>query len=416
MRVLFLTNLYPPLSSGGYEQWCEEAAEGLRARGYDIRVLTTRPFRELTQADPPWVQRELYMEMDFGTSANSLSFFTRRQAREQHNLDCLRRQIETLKPERVLIWGMWNLPRSLAALAEAQMPGRVVYYMGDYWPTLPTQHKSYWEAPARNWRTWVPKAVLKPFADFLLEREPRPALHFERVLFPSRFMQQEFERLGVPVQSSQVVPGAIDTAPYARQPHKAFEPGKLSLLYAGRLSPEKGIETAIAAAGSLVQDWSECQVSLTIVGGGETAYQQHLAALARRHGIESAVTFRPPVTKEGMPALYSQFDVYLFPSIWNEPFGRVLVEAMASGVAVVGAETGGAAEIMEDGVNALTFPPGDAQALAQAVRRLGDDGELRQRLVQNGRRTAVEKYDIRRMVEEIDDYLVQMLEPVEAAV
>ncbi len=110
-----------------------------------------------------------------------------------------------------------------------------------------------------------------------------------------------------------------------------------------------------------------------------------------------------------MPQLYQQSDALLFTSIWQEPFGRVLVEAMVSGVVVIGTASGGAAEIMSENENALTFAPGDAVELASKVVRLRESGELRQRLSEHGRRMALEKFSLDRMVDGIEAYLMEIV-------
>ena len=78
-------------------------------------------------------------------------------------------------------------------------------------------------------------------------------------------------------------------------------------------------------------------------------------------------------------------DVVVHASTKPEPFGRVIVEGMACGRAVVAMRDGGAAELFEDGVSALGCPPGDPDALAAALLRLIDDPALRRRLGEGGR-------------------------------
>jgi glycogen synthase len=404
MRLLFLSNFYPPASRGGYEQWCGEVALGLRDRGHDVLVLTSTHGRGFLPApDPAWVRRDLHLEMDFASLRNALRFFTSRKRRERENLTILRQTVEQHKPDAILLWGMWNFPRSLPALAESLLPGRVVYYIGDYWLTLSSQFENYWNAPARNPLTGLPKLLLRPFARRILAREPRPALKVEHALFPSTFMREELKRKGVSHRNTKIIYGAIDTQPYLGQRAERQGAG-ISLLYAGRLTHEKGVHTAIEAIARLVHDHHLTGLKLTVVGDGDVDYVSRLRQLVERN-LASFVDFLPAQPKETLPALYHRSDILLFTSIWAEPFGRVIVEAMASGVVVVGTAVGGAAEILADGENALTFTADDPASLASQLKRLIDSPALRERLAESARRTATEKFDIRRMTKEIEGYL-----------
>ncbi|MEW6285733.1 MAG: glycosyltransferase family 4 protein [Chloroflexota bacterium] len=405
MKLLFLSNFYPPASRGGYEQWCQEVADGLRCRGHEVLVLTSTHGRaSLPAPDPAWVRRDLHLEMELASLRNAVQFFTSRIRRERENLTLLRQTVEQHKPDAALVWGMWNFPRSLPALAEEFLPGRVAYYIGDYWLTLPSQFENYWNAPARNPLTGLPKLFLRPFARRILSRERRPALKVEHALFPSAFMQTELQRKGVTPKHSKVVYGAIDTQPYLNV-QRAASQETVSLLYVGRLTREKGVHTAIEGVGHLVRHYGVENVKLTVVGDGDADYVQTLRQFVGRARLASFVDFLPAQPKEALPSLYARSDVLLFPSIWAEPFGRVIVEAMASGVVVVGTAVGGAAEILADGENALTFPPNEPEALSRQLKRLIDSPLLRERLAQSARRTAAEKFDLRRMTAEIEAYL-----------
>ncbi|MDL1909442.1 glycosyltransferase family 4 protein [Chloroflexi bacterium CFX6] len=406
MRLLFLSNFYPPASRGGYEQWCQEAALGLRSRAHDVLVLTSAHGNaNHRSSDPSWVKRELHLEMEIASLRNAVRFFTARRQREEENLTLLQRTIETHQPDAILLWGMWNLPRSLPALAERLRPGKVVYYVGDYWITLPGQFENYWNAPPRNFLTGLPKGLLKPVAKRILAREERPTLQLEHALFPSEFMRDELKRRGVSPKNAHVVYGAIDTAPYLDRRDRTRPNDGTSLLYVGRLTREKGVHTGIEAAANLIYKHGLKNLKLTIVGDGDPDYAAHLRQLVDRMNLASYVTFIPAQPKEALPSLYHQSDILLFTSIWAEPFGRVIVEAMASGLAVVGTKVGGASEILVDGENALTFTPDDPESLSLQLKRLIESPALRERLAASGRETAVNLFDVRRMTGGIESYL-----------
>ena len=407
MRILFLSNFYPPASRGGYEQWCQEVLEGLRSHGHDVVVITSDHGRNhFPTPDPPWVKRSLHLEMELSSFKNAFRFFTHRKRHERENLEHILDLIGGFKPDTAVVWGMWNLQRSIPALAEELLPGRVVYYMGDYWPFLPGQFENYWNAPARNPLTGLPKLILKPFALRMLAREKRPELKLEHVIFATSFMQEEYRQKGISPKNCKVIYGAVDTRPYLNEPEKPR--AGFSLLSVGRLTPDKGIHTSIEAVGVLVRD-NIRNVHLTVVGDGEPEYLTHLQSLIARDHLDSFVDLLPAQPKETLPALYQQADIFLFTSIWPEPFGRVIVEAMASGATVIGTRVGGAAEILMEEENSLTFPPGDAAALAAQIKRVMASPELRERLARAGRDTAVNKFDLARMTTEIESYLESLV-------
>ena len=404
MRILFLSNFYPPASRGGYEQWCQEVADCLRSRGHDVIVLTSEFGKDVLQnPDPAWVRRTLHLEMKLASLKNAFQFFTHRKKREAQNLSCVGDTIQNFKPDVAVIWGMWNLHRSIPALVEERMPGRVVYYMGDYWPTLPNQFENYWNASPRSAITGLLKLILKPFAMRILAREKRASLKLDHVLFPTQFMRDEFAQKEILPQHSNVVYGAIDTKPYLSE--TARSNSRTSLLYIGRLSHEKGAHTAIQAVAHLVNKYGIKNLHLTIVGDGDRDYESFLRTLVKDEKIASFVDLLPAQPKQALLPFYQSADIFLFTSIWAEPFGRVIVEAMASGAAVIGTRVGGAAEILRDNENSLSFAAGDSVGLANQIKRLIESPELRMKLARSGKESVVDKFDLQRMTGEIETYL-----------
>lgn len=412
MKALFLTNFFPPAGRGGYEMWCHEVALGLRRRGHELLVLTSRHGREtIPNPDPTWVRRSLHLEMAIASPRNALDFFTKREARERENLALLEDALATFAPDAILVWGMWNLHHSLAALAERRLPDRTIYYFGDYWPTLPNQWQNFWEAPPQSRLAAAVKAPLKGIALRKLAQTPPVPLAFPHALFPSQFMREAYAASGIIPAQVAVVPGGVDLTPYLPLPTPPrTEPsaGPTRLLYAGRLEAEKGVLTAVEAVARLVHSSQPVPVHLDIVGAGNPAYERALQAAVEDRNLADHVTFLGRQPAEEMAGFYRRADIFLFTSIWAEPFGRVIVEAQAAGTAVVGTGTGGSGEIIAGEINGLLFPPGDPDALAAQIKRLIDDDSLRQKLVENGRQTAVERFSLEAMVSGIENYCLSV--------
>ena len=143
--------------------------------------------------------------------------------------------------------------------------------------------------------------------------------------------------------------------------------------YVGRLEPHKGVDVLLRAVHAVPT------AELTIVGAGPV--EDDLRKLSAELGISGRVTFTGFVPAGELPAVYQGFDVVVVPSLptptWIEQFCRVAVEAMAAGVPVVASDLGSLPEVVGDG--GALVPPGDVDALANALRGLlGDADRWRQ--------------------------------------
>lgn len=408
MRILILSNFYPPARPGGYTQWCHEIVEQLAQRGHTLGVLTSRHERAKAPAGEHDIYRLLYLEGDL-LYYRPLAFFATWKKQLQANLAALRQTVDRFAPDLIFVWGMWALSKSLPALAEQLLPGRVVYYLSDHWPAAADMHTTYWRAPARH-RVMQPiKAALGALARWKLASMGSPALRFEHALCVSARLREVLLEAGTPLQAARIIHGGTDVERFRTGGMRASQPGHLRLLYAGQLAQHKGVHTAIEAMAQLVSMGHTDQVSLTVLGVGHPAYEAFLRAEVQRRQLSAQVSFRPAVTRAAMPAVLSHFDVLVFPSIYEEPLARITQEAMAAGLVVIGTTTGGTREIIQEAVTGLTFAPEDAGALAAQIGRLMADAGLRQRLQQAGQQAVQERFTLQRMAAEIEAYLLNCL-------
>ncbi|MCA9909117.1 MAG: glycosyltransferase family 4 protein, partial [Anaerolineae bacterium] len=181
-----------------------------------------------------------------------------------------------------------------------------------------------------------------------------------------------------------VIPQFGTDATLFHPPKDQSEDRPFTIGYFGRLVEEKGVHLLLDAAARLADDWR-----LLLVGGGPM--QATLVERAARLGIKQRLSFVPQVASMQMPALYHRIDALALPSLtrpnWKEQFGRVLVEAMMSGVAIVGSDSAAIPGVVGDG--GLIVPEGDVTALADALGRLQQDVDLRRSLGAKGRARAL---------------------------
>jgi glycogen synthase len=308
-----------------------------------------------------------------------------------------------------LIWGMWNVPRSVPALLENLLPGCVVYYISDYWLSLPNAYIQRWQEPSKRAVSQLPKRLLAQYFLTILAKEPTVELNLVHPICVSQAVRDILVKAGVPVNHAQIIYGGIKVEAFQQQrfDRQSHTNSSLNLLYLGRLESEKGVHTAINAIAQL--DFSKKSIiKLNIYGRGETTYETYLRSLVKQGHLEDMVSFHEAVPYDQVPQVLSQHDVLIFPSEWQEPFGRVIVEGMAAGLVVLGTQTGGAAEILEDGVNCLTFAPGNSVELATQIMRLWQSPQLMQDLRINGLRIVKDRFCIDRMIDELEAALLNV--------
>jgi len=362
--------MYPPHHQGGYEVIWRSAVEHLRARGHTARVLTTdhretTPDASLPESDD--VHRELrWYWKDYE--------FPRLRLRElldleRHNAAVFDRHLRELRPDVVAWWSMGGMSLSLLERARrAGLPALGVVI--DDWP-LYGPKVDQWTHTARRF---------PPLGWWARLPVPRRLGRTAEWSFTSRLQRERVRRrLGNPPERIDY-PG-VDRSHFRAAPPHAEWRGRL--LYCGRLDRRKGVDMAVEALASLPG------MTLRIVGVGEHAYVSELRDLAASLGVAERVELAGRVPRQELPAAYAAADAVVFPVRWDEPFGLVPLEAMAVGRPVVATGRGGSGEYLVRGENALVFErDAGAPALAESVRTLAADAELRAKLHAGGLATA----------------------------
>ena len=216
--------------------------------------------------------------------------------------------------------------------------------------------------------------------------EKRNSRSADAVLVPSRYSAGVVERLyGIPGNRIHVVPEAVDIVPF--QEVIPEPPPVPTILSVARQYPRKDTKTLLRALPSVRERVPN--VHLRVIGGGPEL--ENLRALALELKVAHSVTFQGAVPEdEEVRRAYGQAHVFSLPSL-QEGFGIAFVEAMAAGLPVVAARAGAVPEVVEDGETGLLVPPGDPEALAEALTRLLDEEEgpaRRRRLGDAGRERA----------------------------
>jgi glycogen(starch) synthase len=415
MRILALSNLYPPHYLGGYELICSRVLRALRRRGHQVTVLTSDHTVETAVESrhgtdqlsvEPAVERRLKIHGFYGHPWLGIS---KLQFLEQHNNETLCGAIRRHKPDLVYVWNMGGLSKSmLLTLQGIGLP--VVFYMSDHWIARGLKSDvwlSWWngnDAPLhrRVARRVLTRAGIRRRCQLKAPTNPLKHLVFQRIYFCSRALRCLTADAGFDVKHGAIIYCPVDIGQFNGTPRSAADATE-RLLYVGRLAPDKGVMTALRA---LVLLRGRFKGRLNIYGRGEADYVSELTRFVSANNLPVAFA---QASEDEMPAVYRSHDALLFTSEWAEPFALTPLEAMASGLPVIGTTTGGSAELFRHGENSLTYKPGQAEELANRILELSGNPSLRERCAGTAYSEVRQRYAEPIIVDQIEAYIQESL-------
>jgi glycosyltransferase involved in cell wall biosynthesis len=211
--------------------------------------------------------------------------------------------------------------------------------------------------------------------------------------FCSSFLMQSFLKkyADFPSERCFVLYNGVDTDLFAAKHHYGKK-GMLRLLYTGSWNKQKGIFVFLKAVKLLERRRHDFE---TLISGSPYLYDTgnplQWQIDAEGNVKESATELKSAnimdrLEYQEMPQLYQLADIFIFPSIWEEPFGLCIVEAMASGTPVIASNVGGIPELVQDNETGMLIKPRDPKSLANAIEHLLDNEDERRRLGMNGRK------------------------------
>lgn len=406
MRILALTNLYPPHYLGGYELICYMVVKELRARGHQVQVLTSNHVVPGKPAETEQgVERSLRIHGFYGHPWLNIA---KLQSLESHNNRTLLQAIEKHKPDLVYVWNMGGLSKSMVfTLQKLGIP--CVYYLSDHWIARGFSSDvwlNWWNGPAgpkkKLLRTALRFTGLRSLLDRKAPTNPASHLRFQRLYFCSKALRKLTASAGFEVMHGAVIYAPVDIQKFSGTPKPESTPLR-KLVWVGRLAQDKGVMTALKA---MQQVQGKFDGELHIFGKGDAAYTQELHQFVKDHHLP--VTFGSAGMDE-MPAIYQKHDALLFTSEWAEPFALTPLEAMATGLPVIGTITGGSREIFRHHDNALTYTAGNAEELAERIMELAASPTLRAQIAATGQDEVRRNYSLPTIVDQIETYLKETI-------
>jgi len=213
--------------------------------------------------------------------------------------------------------------------------------------------------------------------------------------------------MGADKNKLEVIPNAVDTNFFSPNRRNFLDAkwgiSESVILFVGRLVEEKGVKYLLYALSRVVRKIPEAK--LVIVGEGPK--EGELRSLQTKLRIPH-VFFLGAVENSVMPNIYVGADVVVLPSI-REPFGNVVIEAMASGKPVIGSYVGGIKDTIIHGVTGYHVQPKNSGQISGFLLKFFSDPSLREQMEENARKRAVENYDQELLIKKIEKIYVELL-------
>ncbi len=400
MKILVISNLYPPNVVGGYERLCFQVASALAERGHEIHVLTSDYGGRAQSWPGQSVDRSLKMLADNrDIYARFEAGPAERAAVNAHNIETVTRTVARVAPDVIFVWNLFFFDASLQE-ALARTPTPSVFFLTDNWliaARRPDRIGDFFQRHVHGREPFIPA-----------ETKPETVLS-HTAIYGAEFVRQLYHSCGFAFRDEYVVHNGV--SPPVRDESLTLDrstlirPGELRLLFAGRLVDIKGPQDCVAAL-PLIQRavGPDLRVTLSLVGDTTDAvFRDRLVRQIDESGCSEAITLSPPVSEQELTDLFNAHDVYLFPSHY-EPFALTLILALAAGIPVVASGAGGNPEIVLPGRTGMLYETGDVNGLASAVAALAEAPHLRQRLSERGMRFG-RRFTFTRMVERIEQVL-----------
>jgi glycosyltransferase involved in cell wall biosynthesis len=418
MRIVVFSDLFPPLFVGGYEIGAALVVEELKRRGHEVLLLSARDhflqhvddFRCAGHAekDRPAIHDTglcILGSLPRLFRVNPMRFL-RLAAKMLLARRRYRKAVAAFRPERVLLFNPLGVVapvlHDLCQLAHKAKAAVHAYVSDDWvaaWPAAnPLQRALSQVCGSDNGAVRLAGKVLTAMAawsGWAIAALPR----IDRFSYCSDYVRRLSQAMTWGTAQQDVVPWGLAgmeklPAPSAEHFHGD---APLTLLFAGQIQEHKGLPVLLRAM-------TACRAAhhLVVLGDDTTGHAHSCKAIVAELDLTQRVHFLGKQTHEETLKLLGKLGhVLVVPSLWDEPFGLVVIEGMALGLPVVASNRGGPVEILRHGETGFLFERGDAGDLTAVLDRLEHDRELCWRIGMKARRFVQQRYTIARMVDRL---------------
>lgn len=405
MKILIINYRY--YEAGGAERYLFNVTELLEKNGhtvipFSLRFRMNRPSAFSAYfAEPPGGDESNFYFRDVSKKPGSVFSLLARQFYSKHVYDRLTKLIKDTKPDLAYVFHFLHKmsPSVIDACYDQKIP--VVVRLSDFGLICP-KNNFYRDGAvcelcqSQLWNSvkyrCVQDSKAASFVNYIAYRfnflrgfqKKITAIVSPSAFTITRFMQnRHFKDL-----TFHPIPTFVDPLLLESGKHRKSK-GLKKMIYWGRISYEKGIETLLQAKSLLQHEGFKG--SLELIGDGEKEYIDKIKRLKTQLQLTD-VDHVPFLEKEELYEKIKQADVAVVPSVWYENMPNSLLEAQALGIPVIASDIGSLREVIQDGHNGLFFEAGNAGSLANAIKKIFTDPESINMMGKHAYERAVDRY------------------------
>ena len=332
MRLLVITNIYPPQNLGGFGLCIERITNGLKDIGYSEIVLTAN-LKELGKVNhEESINRNLRLLGSYENGVQHIKDPIEREKRQSLNIKLIEDTIAKHKPDVCLLGNLDLLGKEIL--------DKVLEYK------IPTvQHIGFMGSPFEG--DWLPSQRLF------------------RLAFASGEVKRLFTKMGHKVEKGRVIyPPLADNRTHIS--NRTYRRQTMRIGFCGLIMESKGLHIAIIALRNMIK--KGYSIKMDIAGKSfSKRYEENLREYCRINKIAEYVEWKGFIEPNNIGEFYRDIDFLIFPSLYPESFGMVVAEAMSYGVIPVSTGVGGAYEVITHEVDGLLVNPGDIEDLEKTL-------------------------------------------------
>ena len=396
MKVLIVTQYYPPAVMGIQELLYQQISSGLKDNGHEILILTS-DFREDEIPVNPGISRSLRLLSPFPDDPDEYPF----EEIQEISTENLKKALEVLKsfePDLMICINMERITLGPVFAAQStQIPACFFFdnpYILRYMPV----------SPPKSWKNWFrgdPEKKKFPLAFFLNLESCHQA-------FISKTLMDHLDTANIPMQNSHQIRPGIQLHRFPFLPSDIHPDATVRLLYTGGMSSGCGIQTILRAVGKLARGGLK-GISLSIA---ETANDDQIVnklqkTIDKEDIVRNVTAFKVGNLDPWAP-IYQSHHILIHSRVSFEAISFPVMEAMAAGCSVISTGVGGSGDLIKNKFTGLTYPPGNSDILTEKIWDLSHDSQSRLVQLHNARTFIERNCAFENFIDRMEDFLLMV--------